>query len=191
MPCACCRADHRAVPASVSPPGGACGSVRLIDRVTRHCDRTDRCLPTVRDRIVDAFIPYLRKRWSEGCVNAAALYAEITAQGYRGSVKIIRRHLQHWRITGPPAESPPVITPRKATGWIMRRPEEVTEDERDRLQQIPDRSNEINTTHRLAAAFALLNRPTIATPASRNRPRNLGAASRSLRRPGHPVGLST
>ncbi|MEV4315298.1 hypothetical protein [Actinocrispum sp. NPDC049592] len=49
-----------------------------------------------RSTILNTFMPYLKKRWAEGCVNAAALHAEITAQGFRGSAQTVRRHLQHW-----------------------------------------------------------------------------------------------
>ncbi|WP_246258533.1 hypothetical protein [Amycolatopsis anabasis] len=109
-----------------------------------------------RSTLTDAFVPYLRKRWGKGCVNAAVLHTEFKARGFRGNVKTVRRHLQHWRVTGAPTESRPVITPRKVTGWIMHRPDELTDDERDQLHQIANRSDEIATTHQLAASFTLL-----------------------------------
>jgi transposase len=109
-----------------------------------------------RSTLIDAFMPYLKKRWEEGCVNAATLYAEITAQGFRGSTQTVRRHLQHWRIAGAPSESRPAVTPRKVTGWIMRRPDELSDDERHQLQQILDLSDEITAAHQLATGFAHL-----------------------------------
>jgi transposase len=109
-----------------------------------------------RHTLIDAFMPYLKKRWEEGCVNAATLYTEIVAQGFRGSAQTVRHHLQHWRVTGAPTDSRPALTPRKVTGWIMRRPDELTDDERHQLHQILDRSEEIATAHRLAADFAHL-----------------------------------
>jgi transposase len=109
-----------------------------------------------RHTLIDAFMSHLKKRWEEGCVNAAILYTEITAQGFRGSAQTVRRHLQHWRIAGAPTESRPALTPRKVTGWIMRRPDELTDDQRHQLQQILDRSEEIAAAHQLAAGFAHL-----------------------------------
>ena len=109
-----------------------------------------------RHTLIDAFIPYLRKRWEEGCVNAATLYTEIVAQGFRGSAQTVRHRLQRWRLACAPAESRAALTPRKVTGWIMRRPDELTDNQRDQLQQILDRSEEIATAHRLAADFAHL-----------------------------------
>ncbi|MFI6369191.1 hypothetical protein ACIBG0_41585 [Nocardia sp. NPDC050630] len=101
-------------------------------------------------------MPYLQRRWREGCVNAAVLYREITAQGFGGSVKTVRRYLQHWRVAGVPAQAPPTITPRKAAGWIMRRFDELNDDEREQLAAIIDRSDEIATTAGLATEFAML-----------------------------------
>jgi transposase len=109
-----------------------------------------------RGHLIDAFIPHLRTRWSEGCTNATVLYQEIKAMGFRGSVLTVRRHLHHWRVTGTPTEPWSTITPRKVTGWIMRRPDELDDNERDRLHQILSRSDEISTLHQLAAGFALL-----------------------------------
>ncbi|WP_165968403.1 transposase [Saccharopolyspora elongata] len=109
-----------------------------------------------RRSLIDAFVPYLQQRWSEGCVNAATLYTEIKAQGYRGSAQTVRRHLQHWRIASAPAEAPPTLTPRKVTAWIMRRPEDLDDDERQQLDAVLSRSEEVATTSRLAAEFTLL-----------------------------------
>ncbi|MEV6259139.1 ISL3 family transposase [Nocardia sp. NPDC051929] len=109
-----------------------------------------------RASLIDPFVPYLQRRWREGCVNAAVLHSEIAAQGFGGSVKTVRRHLQHWRVAGAPVLAPPTITPRKAAGWIMRRCDDLTDDERERLRTIIDRCDEIATTAGLATEFAML-----------------------------------
>ncbi|WP_053720597.1 ISL3 family transposase [Saccharothrix sp. NRRL B-16348] len=132
-----------------------------LDRKTvrRYARRDlDDLMSTATDRgsLIDAFVPYLRRRWGEGCVNAAVLYTEITAQGFRGSRQLVRRRIQHWRVAGVPAEPPPTVTPRKATGWIMRRPEELTDREQEHLDRILRRSDHVAVTGRLAAEFALL-----------------------------------
>ncbi|MBB5803356.1 transposase [Saccharothrix ecbatanensis] len=111
---------------------------------------------TNRHSLIDAYMPYLQRRWGEGCVNAAVLYAEITARGFRGSRQLVRRRLQHWHVAGTPAEPPPTVTPRKVTGWIMRRPEELTDREREHLDRILCRSDQVAVTGRLAAEFASL-----------------------------------
>ncbi len=109
-----------------------------------------------RASLIDPFVPYLQRRWREGCVNAAVLHSEIAGQGFGGSVKTVRRHLQHWRTAGVPVQAPPTITPRKAAGWIMRRSTDLSDDERGHLRAIVGRCDEIATTAGLAAEFATL-----------------------------------
>jgi transposase len=48
---------------------------------------------------VDRWLPYLEQRWTEGCHNAAQLWREIQAQGFRGCQTTIRQ----WRarLRGP------------------------------------------------------------------------------------------
>ncbi len=55
---------------------------------------------TDRGSLIDAFVPYLRRRWGEACVNAAVLYAEITAQGFRGSRQLDQRDAGEPRLLG-------------------------------------------------------------------------------------------
>jgi len=129
---------------------------KTVRRYARHTLEELMNTGVHRATLLDAFMPYLTKRWEEGCVNAAVLYTEITAQGFRGSVKTVRRHLQHWRLAGAPTQPRPALTPRKVTGWIMRRPDELTDDQRHQLQQILGRSEEIAVAHRVATSFAHL-----------------------------------
>ena len=57
------------------------------------------------------FEGYLRERWNAGEQNAAALFREIQAQGYRGSASILREHLSRWRIEPrPPGRRPVALT---------------------------------------------------------------------------------
>jgi hypothetical protein len=37
-----------------------------------------------RASVLDAFKPYLIRRWNEGCTNAAQLHAELRARGWTG-----------------------------------------------------------------------------------------------------------
>uniref|UniRef100_UPI000A626121 ISL3 family transposase n=1 Tax=Nocardia miyunensis TaxID=282684 RepID=UPI000A626121 len=109
-----------------------------------------------RASLIDPFVPHLQRRWREGCVNAAVLFQEIVAQGFAGSTQTVRRYLQHWRVAGVPVEPPAVITPRKVAGWIMRRPDDLGDDEREQLRAIIQRCDEIATAARLAAEFAMI-----------------------------------
>ena len=46
-------------------------------------------------------MPYLCRRWHEGCTDGQALFQEIAEQGFRGSVKTLRRFLQTFRADLP------------------------------------------------------------------------------------------
>jgi transposase len=48
-------------------------------------------------RNTDPYIDFLRRRWSEGCFNAAALTREMLAQGYRGTYDAVKRRVAAWR----------------------------------------------------------------------------------------------
>lgn len=72
-------------------------------------------------RKIDPYLPYLKRRWNEGCHNAAALYREIAAEGYTGATGMVRLVLQSWRHILP--RSPirfSVPSPRRACAWLLR-----------------------------------------------------------------------
>jgi transposase len=53
------------------------------------------------------FLPYLCRRWSEGCHNGKQLWRELRERGYRGSRKMVAVWAQHQR------EAPAPSTPKK------------------------------------------------------------------------------
>jgi transposase len=57
--------------------------------------------------MLDAFLPYLCRRWSDGCYNGTQLWREVRERGYRGSRKMIAVWTQHQR------QAPAPTTPRK------------------------------------------------------------------------------
>jgi transposase len=77
-----------------------------------------------RSPLLTPFLPYLNRRWQEGCENGKVLLEEIRAQGYRGSRRTLGRYVTERRGGAPPPEprsAPP--SPRSIAGWILRRPE--------------------------------------------------------------------
>ena len=46
---------------------------------------------------LDPFKPWVNRRWNEGLTSAAALHAEITAQGWTGSVQAVERYVRQFR----------------------------------------------------------------------------------------------
>lgn len=85
----------------------------------RFADATtveDLLVHTRRDSLIDTFKPYLNNRFNQGCTDATVLFTEITGQGFRGSVKTVRRHIQPFRAarTASPA-APAAPKPRHVT----------------------------------------------------------------------------
>jgi transposase len=71
---------------------------------------------------LDPFKSYLDQRWTQGQHNIAALHAEITARGYRGSRTTTYAYATTLRLAAPPAAPrPPAIA--QAACWIMAGPD--------------------------------------------------------------------
>jgi transposase len=107
--------------------------------------------------VLDGYVDHLQQRWSAGVTDAVALTAEITALGYRGSVKTVRRYLQplrsgHTAIPRPPA--PPTV--REMTGLLTRHPDSLTDDERTTRDAVLNRSPALRATHDRVGEFATI-----------------------------------
>jgi hypothetical protein len=76
-------------------------------------------------------------RWNEGCHDAAVLHAEITALGYRGSLRTVYRYLQPLRdgTTAPPGALPPLKISQVAS-WLLRRAEDLDPRDQQMLTEI-------------------------------------------------------
>jgi transposase len=94
-----------------------------------------------RDSIIDAYRPYLHRRWNEGCTDAAVLHNEIRQQGFTGSDQTVRRYLRPFRTTiaAPPAR-PATPKTRHVARWIMTDPANLAADDQTRLAAISQRS---------------------------------------------------
>ena len=90
---------------------------------------------TCRGTLLDPFRAYLRRRFNDGITDAAVLYREILADGYRGSEQTVRRYLRPFRAARtapPPVPDPPKV--RHLTAWIMTDPEHLEVDDCVRLK---------------------------------------------------------
>ena len=136
----------------------------------------------VRTRCVgsrlDAFLPYLCQRWSEGCHNGSQLWRELRERGYRGSRKMIAVWTQHQRETPAPttpkqylaaagtapapkagsenaAASPPPSARR--TSWFLLREEaELSAEESATLAKIHQAAPELARIQLFAQQFGRL-----------------------------------
>jgi transposase len=95
---------------------------------------------TSRDSKPGPFKPFINQRWNEGITDAAALHAELAAQGWHGSAQAVRRYVRPFRQqAAAPPPAPVVPKARQITRWLLSRPEHLQPDERDQLAAIQDR----------------------------------------------------
>jgi transposase len=108
-----------------------------------------------RPSVLDDYADHLQQRWASGTTDAVALTAEITALGYRGSVKTVRRYLQPLRGPQPATPRPPAPpTAREVTGWLTRHPDSLSDDERGARDAVLGRSPALRTAYDQVGAFA-------------------------------------
>ncbi|MGW0367300.1 transposase [Streptomyces sp. NPDC002990] len=105
-----------------------------------------------RSSVLDDFKPYLDDRWSEGCTNAWKLWEEIVSLGYKGSYQRMRAYLNDKRTSPRPVTAPP--SPRAVAGWILRRPETLTESEQLQLKVVRTHCPELDALTRHVRSFA-------------------------------------
>lgn len=111
--------------------------------------------PRDTTRQIDRYGPYLHRRWNDGITDAAQLHAEITAQGYTGSKRSVRRFVlplrPYHKVADLPSPPPKI---REATRWITSHPDHLTEEEGARLAQLKERSPLLTRLAGHVTAFA-------------------------------------
>ena len=110
-----------------------------------------------RATTLDPFLPYLTRRWREGCRMAALLFSEIWRQGYRGSESTVRRHVAVWRIAEPPPPADAALPGPRTLAWLLlRRPSDLDDEDQLLLKQLGERSAELVNARHLAQQFLRL-----------------------------------
>jgi hypothetical protein len=83
--------------------------------------------PRSQPSIIDPSVPYLRRRWQEGCHSGLQLWRELVAQGYPGTNRLVSLLVTCWRKLGQqeiqlratePHEEQQQPTPRQAA-WLL------------------------------------------------------------------------
>ena len=140
---------------------GAICRVLYLDRKTvqRFARETDVAKllvkATSRESRLDPFKPCIHRRWNEGITDAAALHAELQAQGWRGSVQAVRRYGRPFRQQAIAPPPPPVVPKaRQITRWLLSRPEHLQPDERDQLAAVQDRCPHLDALAGHVRSFA-------------------------------------
>jgi transposase len=110
-----------------------------------------------RPSILDEHAAYLHQRWNDGCTDAAQLWRELRARGYRGGYSRVRDYLAPFRSTttvaAPPPRAPKV---KKVTSWLMTHPSRATASDKAQLTAILAECPELAALHEHITAFAEL-----------------------------------
>ncbi|MFJ3644208.1 ISL3 family transposase [Streptomyces sp. NPDC090108] len=103
---------------------------------------------------LDPYKPHLDKRWSEGCTNAIRLHAELQELGYRGHYQTISDYLRPRRRQRIRVVGPALPGVRQITGWMMRHPDRLRDEDRQQLAGVLARCPELDAASRLVRTFA-------------------------------------
>jgi hypothetical protein len=103
----------------------------------------DELLAKIKDgrpSLLDDYKPYLHQRWNEGCTNVRQLHTELKERGFKGGYGTIRDYMLPFREAG--AAPPAVPRPPKArdlASWILTDPENLGDDEKEKLARARER----------------------------------------------------
>ncbi len=110
---------------------------------------------TSRDSKLDPFKPRINQRWNDGITDAAALHAELQAQGWKGSVQAVRRYVRPFRqLAAAPPPAPAVPKARQITRWLLSRPASLDPGEQAQLDAIRARCPHLDALAGHVTSFA-------------------------------------
>jgi transposase len=115
--------------------------------------------------ILDPYIPYIHRRWAQGCDNAIQLWREIKALGYGGEVAMVRRYARRLRarLRGSTPEQRAAFlanaktfkapSPRRATWWLLGPTEDLGEEQAAFVEQLCHLCPQMEGVRELARGF--------------------------------------
>jgi transposase len=115
--------------------------------------------------ILDPYIPYIHRRWAEGCDNAIQLWREIEALGYGGKVAMVRRYARRLRarLTGSTPEQRAAFlanaktfkapSVKRATWWLLGPTEDLDKEQRAFVEQLCRLCPQMDPVRELARGF--------------------------------------
>jgi transposase len=145
------------------PAAWACAIARElgVDRKTArrfaHAATGDEAVARAisRPTVLDRYQPHLHRRWTEGCHDTAVLHAEITALGYRGSLRTVYRYLQPLRAgTDPAALIPSALKIGEVTSWLLRRAEDLSPRQQQLLADVRGHCSQLDRLAEHVTGFA-------------------------------------
>ena len=152
--------------ASGRSPGNCTSVARWsIARCVLEPFRSARPLASAR-RKLDPYLPYLRKRWEQGCHNGRQLAREIQARGFRGSASLVGKLTSDWRARLPgPVErvrgkkrqaAAPVkrrLSPRHASWLFVKDQAQLTANQRALIERICHTNADLQELYQLGQDF--------------------------------------
>ena len=129
--------------------------------------------------ILDPYIPYLHRRWAEGCDNATQLWREIEALGYGGKVAMVRRYARRLRarLRDSSSEQQAAFlasaktfkapSAKRVTWWLVGPTEDLNREQRVFVEQLCCLCPQTDPVRELARGFRKM--------VSEQRPEKLGA----------------
>ena len=121
-----------------------------------------RRVPQYRPTLVDPYRDHLRhRRAEEPGVPVTQLLDEIRELGYPGSANLLHRYLNQGRADEDRAH----LSPRRATRLLLTRPENLTDRQSERLDQLAASCPEMTALRGLIRDFAGLLKPDETNPA--------------------------
>jgi len=111
-----------------------------------------------RRSVFDPYAAYVLQRWQDEIKEAKQLYAEIRAQGFPGTVRIVQRFVQALRndpekIPLAPATAADRFSSKTATWLFIRDPAQLTTKKQAELELICQRSETARKTYELTQPF--------------------------------------
>ena len=111
------------------------------------------------------YIPYLEKRWLDGCHNSRILWEEICQQGYPGSYGTVRRFVKRYRTPKQPKQPKPRLPPlpssrnwtRRQVAWLLvLPPDDLSEKDAVYLEALCQASDDIAAAYDFAQRFVTM-----------------------------------
>jgi transposase len=136
---------------------------RITVRKYRDMDSFRDQRTTSRVSEAEPYRAYLEQRWAEGCSEAKQLWLELQTQGYEGGYKSVWQFTRYWKLpeTLAPAKPAPVPTtptrtPRQAMWLVMRRVDELSQEDSVYREHMVEHCPELAVAERLVKEFQVL-----------------------------------
>jgi transposase len=115
--------------------------------------------------ILDPYIPYIHKRWTEGSQNAVQLWREIKEKGYTGKEAMVRRYIR--RLRGSLSRLTPeqraqflgarttfkAPTSRRAAWWLLKQGDDLPRQRQAFVEQLCQLCPEAKEVQQMAREF--------------------------------------